>query len=46
MGTLLFLAMRYLGMINTANDLIVICFLVSIDSIALLTLMNSFKSNY
>ena len=35
MGTILFLILRLIGRIDFAEDLLILCFLVSLDSIAL-----------
>lgn len=35
MGTILFLILRLIGRIDFGEDLIILCFLVSLDSIAL-----------
>ncbi|MDP8246642.1 MAG: hypothetical protein P9M00_00735 [Candidatus Tritonobacter lacicola] len=35
MGTILFLILRLIGRIDFGEDLLVLCFLVSLDSIAL-----------
>jgi len=35
MGTLLYVLLRVLGMIDTGKDLINICFLISLDSIGI-----------
>ena len=35
MGTILFLILRLVGKIDFSEDLLVLCFLVSLDSIAL-----------
>ncbi|MDD5557505.1 MAG: hypothetical protein PHN82_09700 [bacterium] len=35
MGTILFILARLIGKIDSPNDLIMLCFLISLDSIAL-----------
>ena len=40
MGTILFLVLRLTGVLTTGADLAILCVLVSVDSIALLTLLN------
>ena len=40
MGTILFLVLKLTGFVSTPIDLIVLCVLISIDTIGLLTLQN------
>ena len=46
MGTLVFVVLKYLGMIDTPYDILVICFLISLDSIGLPALINMIRGDY
>ena len=39
MGTVIFVILRLAGLIDTANDWVMICFLVSLDTIGVPTLL-------
>ena len=43
MGTVLFIVLRLVGMINTPMDLPIICLLISIDSLGVPALMKLIK---
>jgi hypothetical protein len=43
MGTILFIILRLAGLIDTANDWMYVCFLVSLDTIGIPTLLKLLK---
>ena len=45
MGTLAYVALRFLGFINTAHDLTNICFLIAIDSIGVPALFRMIRGD-
>jgi hypothetical protein len=43
MGTILFIILRLAGLVNTANDWLYLCMLVSLDSIGVPTLIKAIR---